>query len=58
MAVELPPTMSQGLITLIPKPDKDLLMIENWQPITLTNNDAKLLSLCCKTGTMSQRNHR
>ncbi len=58
MAVELPLTLSQGLITLIPKPDKDLLMIENWQPITLTNNDAKLLLLCCKTGTMSQHNHR
>ncbi len=38
------PTMLQGLITLIPKPGKDLLNIENWRPITLINNDTKLLS--------------
>lgn len=44
-AGKLPPTMSQGLITLIPKPDKDVLLIENWRPITLINNDTKLLSL-------------
>lgn len=42
---KLPPTLSQGLISLIPMPDKDLLMIENWRPITLINNDAKLFAL-------------
>lgn len=41
----LPPSMSQGLITLIPKPGKDSMCIENWRPITLINNDAKLLPL-------------
>ena len=41
----LPPSMSQGLITLIPKPGKDPMCIENWRPITLINNDVKLLSL-------------
>ncbi len=38
------PTMTQSLITLIPKLGKDPLNIENWRPISLINNDAKLLS--------------
>ena len=41
----LPPSMSQGPITLIPKPGKDPVSIENWRPITLIYNDVKLLSL-------------
>lgn len=40
----LPPTMCQGLITLLPKPNKDCLLLDNWRPITLINNDAKLLA--------------
>lgn len=31
----LPPTLSQGLLTLIPKPKKDILLIDNWRPICL-----------------------
>uniref|UniRef100_W5LWT0 Uncharacterized protein n=1 Tax=Lepisosteus oculatus TaxID=7918 RepID=W5LWT0_LEPOC len=50
----LPTSMTQGLITIIPKPDKDLLLIDNWQPITLINNDGKILASVCaerlKTG--------
>lgn len=41
----LPVTLTQGLITLIPKPKKDLLFIDNWRPITLLNNDYKLFAL-------------
>ena len=41
---KLPPSMSQGLISLIPKPDKDRLSLDNWRPITLINNDSKLLA--------------
>ncbi len=37
--------MSQGLISLIPKPGKDLLSFNNWRPIILIRNDAKLLAL-------------
>lgn len=40
----LSPTMKQGLITLIPKPNKDKLLLENWRPITLLCNDYKLLA--------------
>lgn len=40
----LPPSMSQGLISLIPKSDKDRLNLDNWRPITLINSDAKLFS--------------
>jgi len=42
---ELSTSMKQGLICLLPKPDKDHLMIENWRPITLLNIDYKILSL-------------
>lgn len=42
---ELPPTLKQGLIKLIPKPQKDKLNIENWRPISLLNNDAKIFAL-------------
>ena len=41
----LPWSMTQGLITLIPKPHKDLLYIDNWRPICLLNNDYKMLAL-------------
>lgn len=41
---ELPPSLRQGVITLIPKPHKDSLLIENWRPITLLNNDYKILA--------------
>lgn len=41
----LPPTMTQGLIALIPKPKKDVLLIDNWRPICLLNNDYKILAL-------------
>ncbi len=35
-------TQRAGLITLIPKKDKDTLLIKNWRPITLLNQDYKL----------------
>lgn len=40
----LAPTMYQGLITLIPKPDKDMRYVDNLRPITLLNNDYKIFS--------------
>ena len=36
--------MKQGLVTLIPKPNKDTLIIDNWRGITLLNNDYKILA--------------
>ena len=42
---QLSPTMKTGLITLLPKPNKDLLLLDNWRPITLLCNDYKLLAL-------------
>ena len=38
----LPPTLCQGLLTLIPKPRKDPLLLDNWRPICLLNNDYKI----------------
>lgn len=35
---EMTTTMNQGLMTLIPKPEKDPLVIENWRPVSLLNN--------------------
>lgn len=37
-------TMKQGVITLIPKSNKDKLSLNNWGPITLLCNDYKLLA--------------
>lgn len=42
---EMSTTMKQGIITLIPKPDKDPLLIENWRAIMLLNIDYKIVSL-------------
>lgn len=39
------PTLCQGLITLIPKPNKDHLILDNWRPISLLNNDYKIFAL-------------
>lgn len=41
---QLSPTMKTGLITLLPKPNKNLLL-DNWRPITLLCNDYKWLAL-------------
>lgn len=41
----LPPTLTQGIITLIPKPKKDLTNLDNWRPITLLNNDYKIFAI-------------
>ena len=36
---ELPPSMREGVITLIPKKDKSPLYLKNWRPISLLNTD-------------------
>ncbi len=36
--------MKQGLICLIPKPNKDSSLLDNWRPITLLNSDYKILA--------------
>lgn len=40
-----PSTMKQGIITLIPKPDKDPKILDNFRPITLLNTDYKIVTL-------------
>ncbi len=40
----LPPTMRQGVIVLTPKSGKDPKILDNWRPITLLNNDYKILT--------------
>ncbi len=42
---ELPLTLKQGLIKLTVKPQKDEFNMENWRPISLLNNDAKIFAL-------------
>lgn len=42
---EMTSTMKQGVISLIPKPGKDILLIDNWRPISLLTIDYKILAL-------------
>lgn len=42
---EMATTMKQGIITLLPKSEKDHLLLDNWRPKTLLNVDYKILSL-------------
>lgn len=42
---ELSVSMKQGVICLIPKPKKDTLLLDNWRPVSLLNNDYKLFAL-------------
>ncbi len=41
---ELAESMKQGLICLIPKPNKDSSLLDNWRPNTLLNSDYKILA--------------
>ena len=34
----------RGIISLIPKKDRDHLLIKNWHPLTLLNTDFKILA--------------
>jgi exonuclease III len=39
-------SQKQGIISLIPKPNKDTSRLKNWRPITLLNQDYKYLAKC------------
>ena len=41
---ELPISFRRGIITLLPKPNKDSLQIKNYRPISLLNCDYKILA--------------
>ena len=54
----LPPTLNQGLLTLIHKPNNDPLHIDNWRPICLLNNDYKILAGIFAKGRAGPRHKR
>ena len=37
---------SQAIISLLPKPGKDPLLLKNWRPIALLNTDYKIAAKC------------
>ena len=39
-------SQKQGIITLLPKKDKDTLQLKNWRPISLLNTDYKIITGC------------
>ena len=41
---ELHLSARRGIISLIPKKDRDSTMLKNWRPLTLLNTDYKILS--------------
>ena len=41
---ELSIEQKRGILTLIPKKDKDRLFLKNWRPITLLNTDYKIIA--------------
>jgi exonuclease III len=41
---ELTSDQKRGIISLIPKPDKDLTQVKNWRPISILNTDYKILT--------------
>ena len=41
---KLNPSARQGLISLLPKGNKDSLLLKNWRPLTLLNLDYKILA--------------
>ena len=43
---ELSISQRQGIISLIPKKNKDPLLLKNWRPISLLNTDYKLATKC------------
>ena len=43
---ELSISQRQGIISLIPKKEKDLLSLKNWRPISLLNTDYKIAIKC------------
>ena len=43
---ELSISQRRGIISLIPKKNKDPLLLKNWRPITLLNIDYKLATKC------------
>ena len=43
---ELSISQKQGIITLLPKTDRDIRYLKNWRPISLLNTDYKILTKC------------
>ena len=42
----LPDSLSRGIITLLPKGEKDRSILGNWRPLTMLSTEYKLISAC------------
>ena len=50
-------TQQQGVITILPKPNKPREYLKNWRPISLLNVSYKILSSCIASRSKSVLHH-
>ena len=51
---EIPESMNTGILRLLPKPNRDLLKVESWRPISLQGVDIKIIAKAIATKIRSK----
>ena len=53
----IPENMNTGILRLLPKPNRDLLKVESWRPISLQGVDIKIIAKAIATKIRSKLNY-